>query len=203
MTITWENENIPAIIQAFPGGEFGARAIVDALFGDVNPGGKLPMSFPKTLGQIPVHYSRKPAGGKRYVEGIDRNPLFPFGYGLSYTTFEFSDLKLSSEEIKTDETLKVSFNVTNTGNVDGEEVAQVYIRDYFASVVKPGMELKGFKRIALKAGETKRIEIELGELAFRTLNPKYQWVVEPGQMRVMVGSSSVDLPLQSDFMIVK
>ncbi|MBQ4629185.1 MAG: glycoside hydrolase family 3 C-terminal domain-containing protein, partial [Clostridia bacterium] len=203
MTITWENENIPAIIQAFPGGEFGARAIVDALFGDVNPGGKLPMSFPKTLGQIPVHYSRKPAGGKRYVEGIDRNPLFPFGYGLSYTTFEFSDLKLSSEEIKTDETLKVSFNITNTGNDDGEEVAQVYIRDYFASVVKPGMELKGFQRVALKAGETKRIEIELGELAFRTLNPKYQWVVEPGQMRVMVGTNSADLPLQSDFMIVK
>ncbi|MBO5037031.1 MAG: glycoside hydrolase family 3 C-terminal domain-containing protein [Clostridia bacterium] len=203
MTITWENENIPAIIQAFPGGEFGARAIVDALFGDVNPGGKLPMSFPKTLGQIPVHYSRKPAGGKRYVEGIDRNPLFPFGYGLSYTTFEYSDLQLSKDEIKTDETLKVSFNITNTGDVDGEEVAQVYIRDYFASVVKPGMELKGFQRVALKAGETKRIEIELGELAFRTLNPKYQWVVEPGQMRVMVGSSSVDLPLQSDFMIVK
>ena len=203
LTITWENENIPAIIQAFPGGEIGAKAIADALFGNINPGGKLTMSFPKTLGQIPVHYSRKPAGGKRYVDGFDRNPLFPFGYGLSYTTFEFSDLKLSSEEIKTDETLKVSFNVTNTGNVDGEEVAQVYIRDYFASVVKPGMELKGFKRIALKAGETKRLEIELGELAFRTLNPKYEWVVEPGQMRVMVGSSSVDLPLQSDFMIVK
>ncbi|MBE6895777.1 MAG: beta-glucosidase [Ruminococcaceae bacterium] len=203
MTITWENEHIPAIVQAFFAGELGGRAIADALFGKINPGGKLSMSFPKTIGQLPVHYSRKPAGGKRYVEGIDRNPLFPFGYGLSYTTFEFSDLKLSSEEIKTDETLKVSFNVTNTGNVDGEEVAQVYIRDYFASVVKPGMELKGFKRIALKAGETKRIEIELGELAFRTLNPKYQWVVEPGQMRVMVGSSSADLPLQSDFMIVK
>ena len=203
MTITWENENIPAIVQAFFAGERGGKAIADVLFGNVNPGGKLPISFPKTIGQLPVHYSRKPAGGKRYVDGFDRNPLFPFGYGLSYTTFEFSDLKLSSEEIKTDETLKVSFNVTNTGNVDGEEVAQVYIRDYFASVVKPGMELKGFKRIALKAGETKRLEIELGELAFRTLNPKYEWVVEPGQMRVMVGSSSVDLPLQSDFMIVK
>ncbi len=203
MTITWENEHIPAIVQAFFAGELGGKAIADVLFGNVNPSGRLPISFPKHVGQLPVYYSRKPAGNKRYVDGFDRNPLFPFGYGLSYTTYEYSDLVLSSEEIKTDETLKVSFNVTNTGNVDGEEVAQVYIRDYFASVVKPGMELKGFERIALKAGETKRIEIELGTLAFRTLNPKYQWVVEPGKMRVMVGRSSADLPLQKDFMIIK
>ncbi len=203
MTISWEKENIPAIIQAFPGGEFGAKAIVDALVGDINPGGKLAMSYPKTLGQIPVYYSRKPAGGKRYVEGVDKYPLYPFGYGISYTTFAYSDLELSADEIKTDGTLTVSFNVTNTGAVDGEEIAQVYIRDYFASVVKPGMELKGFERVALKAGETKRVEIELDELAFRTLNPKYQWVVEPGKMRVLVGPNSVELPLQSDFMIVK
>ena len=203
MTITWENENIPAIVQAFFAGELGGKAIADVLFGNVNPSGKLPISFPKHVGQLPVYYSRKPAGNKRYVEGFDRNPLFPFGYGLSYTTFEYSDLVLSSMEIKTNETLKVSFNVINTGNVDGEEVAQIYIRDYFASVVKPGMELKGFQRIALKAGESKRVEIELGELAFRTLNPKYEWVVEPGKMSVMVGRSSADLPLQSDFMIMK
>ncbi len=203
MTITWENENIPAIVQAFFSGELGGKAIADVLFGNVNPSGKLPISFPKHVGQLPVYYSRKPAGGKRYVEGIDRNPLFPFGYGLSYTTFAYSDLILSAEEIKTDETLKVSFNVTNTGNVDGEEIAQVYIRDYFASVVKPGMELKGFQRISLKAGETKRVEIELGTLAFRTLNPKYEWVVEPGKMSVMVGRNSADLPLQKDFMIIK
>ncbi len=203
MTITWENEHIPAIVQAFFSGELGGKAIADVLFGNVNPSGKLPISFPKHLGQLPVYYSRKPAGNKRYVDGFDRSPLFPFGYGLSYTTFEYSDLTLSAEEIKTDETLKISFNVTNTGNVDGEEVVQVYIKDYFASIVKPMMELKEFQRIALKAGETKRIEMELGTLAFRTLNPKYEWVVEPGKMRVMVGRSSADLPLQSDFMIIK
>jgi beta-glucosidase len=202
LTLMWENEHIPAIVQAFFSGEFGGRAITDVLFGKVNPSGRLPISFPKHLGQIPVYYSKRPAGCKRYVEGIDREPLFPFGYGLSYTTFEYSDLKLSADEIKTNETLKVSFNVTNTGNVDGEEVAQVYVRDYFASVVKPDLELKGFEKVALKAGETKRVEIELGELAFRTLNPKFEWVVEPGQMRVMVGRNSSDLPLQSDFMIV-
>ena len=203
LTINWENEHIPAIVQAFFAGELGGKAIAEVLFGYINPSGKLSCSFPKTLGQIPVHYSRKPAGGKRYIEGFDRNPLFPFGYGLSYTTFEYSDLRLSSETINTDETLKVTFSVTNTGGVAGEEVAQVYIRDYFASVVKPGMELKGFKRIHLNAGETKSVEIELGELAFRTLNPKYKWVVEPGDMRVMVGGSSVNLPLQKDFKIVK
>ena len=187
LTLMWENEHIPAIVQAFFSGELGGRAIAEALFGIINPSGKLPISFPKHVGQIPVYYSRKPAGGKRYVEGYDREPLFPFGFGLSYTTFEYSDLKLSSETIKTDEILTVSFNVTNTGEVEGEEVAQVYIRDYFASVVKPAMELKGFERIK----------------AFRTLNPKYEWVVEPGQMRVMIGRSSVDLPLQSVFMIIK
>lgn len=203
LTLMWENEHIPAIVQAFFSGELGGRAIAEALLGIINPSGKLPISFPKHVGQIPVYYSRKPAGGKRYVEGYDREPLFPFGFGLSYTTFEYSDLKLSSETIKTDEILTVSFNVTNTGEVEGEEVAQVYIRDYFASVVKPAMELKGFERINLKPGETKRVEIELGTLAFRTLNPKYEWVVEPGQMRVMIGRSSVDLPLQSDFMIIK
>ncbi len=203
MTLTWENEHIPAIVQAFFAGELGGKAIADVLFGNVNPSGKLSCSFPKTLGQIPVHYSRKPAGGKRYVEGFDRNPLFPFGYGLSYTTFEYSDLKLSSDSIKPDETLKVSFKVTNTGDVAGEEVCQVYIRDYFASVVKPGMELKECERVHLEPGETKTVEKELGTLAFRTLNPKYQWVVEPGQMRVMIGRSSADLPLQSDFRIVK
>ena len=202
LTLMWENEHIPAIVQAFFAGELGGRAIADVLFGKVNPAGRLPISFPKHLGQIPVYYSKRPAGCKRYVEGIDREPLFPFGYGISYTTFEYSDLQLSKNEIKTDETIKVSFNITNTGNVDGEEVAQVYVRDYFASVVKPDLELKGFERVAIKAGETKRVEIELGTLAFRTLNPKFEWVVEPGQMRVMVGRSSSDLPLQSDFMIV-
>ncbi|MBQ6052381.1 MAG: glycoside hydrolase family 3 C-terminal domain-containing protein [Clostridia bacterium] len=203
MTLTWENEHIPAIVQAFFAGELGGKAIADVLFGNVNPSGKLSCSFPKTLGQIPVHYSRKPAGGKRYVEGFDRSPLFPFGYGLSYTTFRYSDLKLSSDAIKPDETLKVSFKITNTGDVAGEEVCQVYIKDYFASVVKPGMELKECERIHLEPGETKTVEKELGTLAFRTLNPKYQWVVEPGQMRVMIGGSSADLPLQSDFWIVK
>ncbi len=203
MTITWENENIPAIVQAFFSGELGGRAIAEVLFGKINPSGKLPISFPKHVGQLPVYYSRKPAGAKKYVDGIDRKPLFPFGYGLSYTTFAYSNLKLSSGEIKTDETLKVSFDITNTGTIDGEEIVQVYIKDYFASIVKPTMELKGFQRVALRSKEKKHVEIELGTLAFRTLNPKYQWVVEPGKMRVMVGRSSEDLPLQEDFMIIK
>lgn len=203
MSITWENEHIPAIVQAFFSGEMGGKAIADVIFGDVNPSGKLPISFPKHVGQLPVYYSRKPAGAKRYVDGFDKEPLFPFGYGLSYTDFEYSDLELSADEIKKDETLKVSFNVKNIGSCDGEEVAQVYVKDYFASVVKPIMELKGFKRIALKAGETQRVTIELGTVAFRTLNSKYEWVVEPGKMRVMVGCSSVSLPLQQDFTITE
>lgn len=207
MTITWEDKHLPAIVQAFFAGELGGKAIADVIFGDINPSGRLPISFPKHVGQLPVFYSRKPAGGTRYVDTLDnRNydnkALYTFGYGLSYTTFEYSDMKLSANEIFPDGTVDVTFKVTNIGDREGVAVAQVYVRDCFASVVKPSIELKGFERVSLRPGESKEVKVTLGTLAFRTLNPKYQWVVEPGKMIIFAGPNSEELPLEAELQII-
>ncbi len=197
-SITWENDNIPAIIQAGFPGEKGGQAIAEVLFGDVNPSGKLTMSYPRTVGQIPCHYSRKSAGGRKYIE-MDWNPLYPFGYGLSYTKFEYSNLKLSSHKIKPDETVTVTFDVKNIGDRKGEEVAQLYVNDCYSTVVKPIKELKGFKRVELEPNETKTITMELGFKELRTLMPDYNWVVEPGDFEVMVSDNADTVLLQDKF----
>lgn len=200
LSITWEAEHIPAIVEAWHIGEQGGKAIADVLFGDVNPAGHLPISFPKSVGQIPVHYNRRPFGGTKYIE-MDWMPLYPFGYGLSYTNFEYSNLELSDEKIPSNGTIQVSFNVTNIGECGGEEVAQVYIHDTCSSVVRPYKELAGFKRIYLDKGETKKVSVELGYNQLRVLNPKFEWVVEPGKFEVMAGPNSANLPLKGEFYV--
>lgn len=199
-SLTWEDENIPAILQAGFPGEKGGQAIAEILFGDAYPSGRLTMSYPRTVGQIPCHYSRKPAGGRQYVE-MDWNPLYPFGYGLTYTKFEYSKLSLSAKSIKPDESIAVTFDVTNVGREYGEEVVQVYVNDCFSSVVKPIKELKGFEKVQLDAGETQTVTIELGFKALRTLNANYEWVVEPGEFEVYVGDNAGNTILQDSFTV--
>lgn len=197
LSITWESEHIPAIVEAWFPGEKGGKAIAEILFGDVNPSGKLPISFPKSVGQLPVYYSRKIAGGLRYVE-MDRKALYPFGYGLSYTKFKYSNLQITQDEAK-DSYATVQFDVTNIGERAGEEIAQLYIRDCFTSVVKQYMELKGFNRIHLNPGETKTLIFELGHDELKLLNLKYEWVVEAGDFEVMVGPDSENIKLTGGF----
>lgn len=200
VSAVWENENIPAILQAGFCGEMGGRAVSQILFGDINPSGRLTLSYPRTVGQIPCHYSRKPAGGRLYVE-MDWNPLYPFGYGLTYTTFEYANLLLSSHKIKNGENVTIAFDITNTGERFGEEVVQVYVNDCFSSVVKPLKELKAFKKVALAPKETRRISFELGFEAMRTLNKEYQWVIENGAFEVIVGDNAMNELLKDSFIV--
>lgn len=201
VSCTWEQEHIPAILQAGFNGEKGGLATAQVLFGDVNPSGHLTMSYPRSAGQIPCHYSRKPAGGRKYVE-MDWNPLYPFGYGLSYTTFSFENLRLSASEIHGDESLEVLLDITNTGSRAGATVAQIYVDDHYTSVVRPIMELKGFQRVELEAGETKTLHFTLGFDELRLLDASYHWVVEPGDFTVLAGANAGDLPLRADFRVV-
>jgi beta-glucosidase len=201
LSITWEAENIPAIVEAWYPGEKGGQAIAEVLFGDVNPSGRLPMSFPKSVGQLPVHYSRRPAGGLKYIE-MDKQALFPFGFGLSYTHFTYENLETTPSSIHGDEEVVVTFEVTNRGSLAGEEVAQLYVRDCYGSVVRPFMELKGFKRIYLVPGEKKKLEFKLGFKELKLLNLSYQWVVEPGQFKVMVGPDSHNIKLAGSFEVI-
>lgn len=201
MSITWENDNIPAIIEAWHIGEQGGMAISKVIFGDVNPAGRLPMSFPKSVGQIPVHYNRCPFSATKYVE-MDWLPLYPFGYGLSYTNFEYSNIRLSKAEIKINETVDVMFDVTNAGDCHGEEVAQLYIHDEYSSVLRPYKELAGFKRIYLEKGERKTVILTLGYEQLRVLNKEFKWVVEEGKFEVMVGNNSANILLTGEFNVL-
>ncbi|MDD7738612.1 MAG: glycoside hydrolase family 3 C-terminal domain-containing protein [Fusicatenibacter sp.] len=203
LSLTWEQEHIPAILECWYPGEKGGEAIAEVLFGKTAPSGRLPMSFPKTTGQVPCNYNRLPGGGIRYVE-TDWEPLYPFGYGLSYTTFAYSDLSIensekSAAEVENGAVIRVSFTVTNTGNQSGEEVAQLYIRDCYASTVKPLKELAGFEKISLEPGESRRIRLLLGKRQLRTLNRNYEWHVEPGEFQVMVGDNAADVLLEGKF----
>lgn len=201
LSITWENDNIPAIIEAWHVGEQGGSAISKVIFGDVNPAGRLPMSFPKSVGQLPVHYNRCPFSATKYVE-MDWLPLYPFGYGLSYTNFEYSNISLSKSEIRADEEIDVMFDVTNIGSCKGEEVAQLYIHDEYSSVLRPYKELAGFKRIQLEKGETKRVVLTLGYEQLRVLNKNFKWTVEEGKFEVMVGNNSANILLTAEFNVL-
>ena len=201
VSCVWEQEHVAAIVQAGFNGEQGGLAAAQALFGDVNPSGHLTMSYPRSVGQIPCHYSRKPAGGRKYVE-MDWNPLYPFGYGLSYTTFAFSNLKLSADQIPAGGELTVSLDVTNTGSRPGATVAQIYVDDCFTSVVRPILELKGFARVELEPGQTKTLHFPLGFRELRLLDAAYNWVVEPGDFTVLAGPNAGDLPLKAAFRVV-
>jgi beta-glucosidase len=196
-------EKIPAVIAAGEPGEEGGRAVADVIFGDYNPGGKLPNTYPETEGQIPLYYAHKPTGRKSglwtdYVEGNAR-PLYEFGYGLSYTTFEFSNLIIRPKKVPIDGTVTIKLDVKNTGKRDGDEVIQLYINDVIASVTRPVKELKAFHRIHLKAGEksTVKLTITTDQLAFYNKNMERK--VEPGLFKVMAGNSSENILLEGEF----
>ncbi|HIQ05954.1 MAG TPA: beta-glucosidase, partial [Anaerolineae bacterium] len=202
-TIPWIAEHIPAIVEAWLPGEEGANAVADVLFGDYNPGGKLPITFPRTVGQIPIYYRHKPSGGRSqfygdYVSSSVR-PLFPFGYGLSYTRFAFENLQITPDQVPVDGEVRVSVDVKNIGNREGDEVVQLYTHDVVASVTRPVKELKEFKRITLKPGEAKTVSFTLAVSQLGFYDRNMAFVVEPGTIEVMIGSSSEDIHLTGQF----
>lgn len=210
LSINWANQFVPAIVEAWYPGSLGGTAVADVLFGDYNPGGKLTVTFPKTVGQIPFNFPYKPSsqidGGKN--PGPKGNmsrvngPLYAFGHGLSYTTFEYSDLKIASPVITPNQHVKVSCKVTNTGTRDGDEVVQLYLRDVLSSVTTYEKNLVGFERVHLKAGESKTIEFTINRRDMQLLNIDNKWVVEPGEFRVMIGASSEDIRLSGTYAVV-
>jgi len=190
LSINYVAENVPAILEGFYLGQETGVGVADVLFGDYNPAGKLTISFPRSVGQLPLYYNRKPTARRGYLFA-NKEPLFPFGFGLSYTTFAYSNLKLDPAKIGVKGETRVSVTVTNTGKRAGDEIVQLYIRDLVSSVTRPVMELKDFKRISLAAGESKTVEFVItpDKLSFLDLNMKN--VVEPGWFDIMVGTSSV------------
>ncbi|MBI5808639.1 MAG: glycoside hydrolase family 3 C-terminal domain-containing protein [Ignavibacteriales bacterium] len=210
LTIPWLQENIPAIVEAWYPGISAGSAVADILFGDVNPSGKLTVTFPRYVGQVPIYYNHKNTGRPHdpknhytsYYMDLENTPLYPFGFGLSYTTFEYSNLTLDKKEIKKNESLKISVDVKNTGSREGKEVVQLYIRDLVGSVTRPVKELKDFTKISLKPGETKHVEFTItpDKLKFYDINMNY--VVEPGDFKVFVGTNSIDVK-EADFKVVE
>ncbi len=190
LSINWIDENVPAILEAWFPGEAGGTAVADVLFGNYNPAGRLPITVPRSVGQLPFYYNQKPSTIHRYVSEKD-TPLYPFGFGLSYTKFAYSNLKITNF-YKENGIVKVSVDVENVGNFDGEEVVQLYINDLYSSVTTPRKTLKGFKRIQIKKGETKTISFQLTSDELAIWNREMKRVVEPGEFEVMVGGNSVD-----------
>jgi beta-glucosidase len=181
-----------ALLEAWYPGQEGGTALADILFGDANPGGKLPVTIARSVGQLPMFYNQKPSAHRGY-HFDSAEPLFPFGYGLSYTTFEIGTPRLSAPRIAPNEAVKVSVDVRNTGAVAGDEVVQLYVRDVASSVTRPVKELKGFRRVTLQPGATTTVEFTLGKEAFAYWNETMQYAVEPGEFRIMAGPNSVDL----------
>jgi beta-glucosidase len=183
---------VPALLVGWYLGQEGGTAAAEALFGELNPGGKLPITFPRSVGQLPVYYGRKPTSLRPYGDG-PRTPLFAFGQGLSYTTFRLDEVKVTPATIPATGKATVSARVTNTGSRAGDEVVQLYVHDQVSSVTRPVKQLRGFRRLSLKPGESATVELPLGPEALRLTNDKMQRVVEPGAFDVMVGTSSEQL----------
>lgn len=192
----WIN-NVPAIIDVWYPGEQGGNAIADVLWGDYNPAGRLPITFPMHEGQLPLYYNHKPTGRNDDYINLTGKPLFPFGYGLSYTSFEYSDIQLEKSEILSNETVNVSCTITNLGDFDGEEVVQLYIKDVYASVARPILELKAFTRILIEKGERKTITFRIEPEMLSLLDKDLQRLVEAGEFRIMIGASSNDIRLRT------
>jgi beta-glucosidase len=204
--LPWIAAHVPAVLEAWLPGEEGGTAVADVLFGDCNPAGRLPISLPLTVGQVPVYYNHKPSGGRTHWKGdyVDASarPLFPFGYGLSFTRFEYRNLDVTPQQVEPTGTVRIRFDVINTGQRGGDEVVQLYIHDVLASVTRPVKELKGFKRITLEAGQQKTVCFELAVSQLGFYDRRMAFVVEPGPIELMVASSSEDIRLQSTFEIV-
>ena len=212
VVLTWENENVKSILQVWFGGSETADAIADVVFGKVAPSGKLTTSFPQCVGQEPLHYNTFNTGRpilpedegfvkfkSNYLD-VRNDALFPFGYGLSYTTFDYSDLTLSAAEMSVNGAIEASVTITNTGNYDADEVVQMYIRDMVGSVVRPVKELKGFQRISLKKGESKKVTFTIDAELLKFYNAKLDFVCEPGEFEVMVGPNSRDVKVKKFFL---
>ena len=191
-SINYIAANAPAIVDGWYLGQEGAAALADVLFGDYNPAGRLPITVPRSVGQLPDYYYSKPTAKRGYIFS-DKSPLFPFGYGLSYTTFQYSNVRVTPATIGAASNATVSVDVTNTGKRAGDEVVQMYIRDEVSSVTRPTKELRGFERITLKPGETRTVTFKLGPSELQFYNRAMKRVVEPGKFTVMVGPNSVDL----------
>lgn len=210
LTIGWIVDNVPSILVAWMGGSQAGNAIADVVFGDVNPSGKLPVTFPRTVGQVPIYYNHLNTGrppeeqnkySSKYLD-VPWTPQFPFGYGLGYTTFKVSNLQLSAPRMRATDKLVVSVDVENSGQRVGDEVVQLYIRDLVASLSRPVKELKGFQRVTLKPGEKRRVEFTLSHDHLAFWNREMRFVVEPGEFRVMVGSNSRDV-IEAKFEVVE
>jgi beta-xylosidase len=189
LSINYAAEHVPAIIEGWYLGQEGGTGAAQVIFGDVNPGGKLPITFPRSVGDLPCHYNHKPSLERPYLFA-KRGPLYPFGWGLSYTTFKFDNLRLSSATIATEGETTASVDITNTGTREGDEVAQLYIRDRVSSVTRPVTELKGFERVHLRPGETRTVQFRLTPAELGFYNLEMDWVVEPGTFDIMIGPNS-------------
>lgn len=201
LAVNWIAENVPAIVESWFSGEKGGLAVADVLLGKVNPSGKLSISFPRSVGQIPFYYNHKPSSKHNYVD--EKNtPLYAFGHGLSYSTFEYSSLKITPESISPDASVTVSVQVKNTSETAGTEVVQLYVRDEVGSVTTPVKALKGFQRVALNPGETKDVQFIIGSEALSLWNREMKRVVEPGDFRIMLGSSSDDIRQEGTLTVV-
>jgi beta-glucosidase len=205
VSLEWIAESVPAIVEAWFPSEEGANAIADVLFGDVNPGGKLPITFPRSVGQVPIFYGHKPSGGRshwkeNYVE-TSVKPLYPFGYGLSYTQFEFSNLRIEPATVEADDHVTIQIDITNTGDRAGDETPQLYIHQNVPFVTRPVKELKGFKRVTLDPQQTKTVSfcVAVSQLGFYDQDQNF--VVEPGTVEVMIGNSSANIPCTGTFEI--
>ena len=205
LSVTWAAEHVPAILEAWVPGEQGGPAVADVLFGNTAPGGKLPITMPRSVGQVPVYHYHKPSGNRSQFSGdyvdMSSKPLYPFGFGLSYTEFEYGNLRLSKGKVDSRGAIEVSFDVTNVGTVDGDEVAQLYLHDREATITRPVQELAGFCRVSLKPGETCTVtfRVRMSQLGF--YNRDMDFVVEPGNIDVTIGSSSADIRLSGEFEI--
>jgi beta-glucosidase len=198
LTLQWEHDNIDAILETWLPGMRGGEAIVDILFGDANPSGKITMTFPRSVGQIPIYYNHKSTGRPfnndskftvKYID-IENSPLYPFGYGLSYTQFSYSDVQLSDSTLTDDGSITASVTLTNSGDRAGEEIVQLYIRDLTGSITRPVKELKGFQRLALNAGESKQVAFSITPELLKFYNADLKWTTEPGDFLVFIGGNS-------------
>jgi beta-glucosidase len=194
-------EEVPAIVESWYGGEEGGNAIADMLFGDSNPGGRLPITFPQAVGQVPLYYNPEPSGRGYDYTTVNGKPLFPFGYGLSYTKFEYSNLRISPENPAATDTVQIRLDLKNAGDRKGDEVVQLYLHGASEGIARPLKELKGFRRVSLSPNEITTVTFNLTPEQLSFLDLKLKPVVKPGVFDVMIGSSSEDIRLKGSFQI--
>ena len=211
LAIEWAANHIPAIVEAWQLGSQSGNAIAQVLYGDYNPSGKLTMSFPRNVGQLPIYYNYKNTGRPTndgnnvfwsHYSDSKNTPLFPFGYGLSYSNFEYSNFRINGREFKINDSIELSIDITNTGNYNGKEVVQLYIRDLVGSITRPIKELKGFELIEIKKGETKTVDFILNKELLGFYNNNGEFITEPGDFKVYIGGNSVDT-LEKEIELIK